>query len=171
MNRTSALARLGARGFTLIETFVAITILLTAIAGPLTIASRGLSAAFLAKDQTVASYLAQEAVEYIRWKRDTNALAGRSWIAGLSACTDAACAIDSAADTVSACGSACPVLRYNAATGFYTYALADPPTEYTRTVRMSTIGANETQISVTVTWFAAGATHTFVALENMFNWQ
>lgn len=159
------------RGFTLIETFVAITILLSAIAGPLTIASKGLSSAFIAKDQTVASYLAQEGVEYIRWKRDGNSLSSRPWLTGLAACTDATCYIDSAADTVSACSGSCPALRYNATSGFYTYNASDPATAYTRTIRLTTIGSDEVHASVTITWFAAGSSHSFFAVENMFNWE
>ena len=51
-----------ARGFTLIETLIAVLILTTAIAGPLTIASKGLTATLVAKDQISAFYLAQDAV-------------------------------------------------------------------------------------------------------------
>ena len=158
-------------GFTLIETFVAITILLTAIVGPLTIASKGLSSSFLAKEQTTASFLAQEAVEYIRWKRDSNALSGRAWLSGLAACTNATCYIDAVSDTAGSCGSTCPALHRNASTGLYTYTASDPTTEYTRSIQMSTINSNESRVMVTVVWYSLGITHTFVAVENMFNWQ
>ena len=92
------------KGFTLIETLVAILILTTAIAGPLTIASRGLNAALIAKDQTTASYLAQDAIEYVRAVRDTNRLLGGDWLTGaggsgaitnLSGCISQNCIVDS----------------------------------------------------------------------------
>ncbi len=159
------------RGFTLIETFVAITILLTAIVGPLTIASRGLSSAFLAKQQTVASFLAQEGIEYVRFKRDTNALNGNPWLSGLSACTNAACYINAVTDSSASCGGACPPLRVNSSTGFYTYALSDPATEFTRSVQISSIGANEAQITSVVTWTTGSVVHRFTAAENILNWQ
>jgi prepilin-type N-terminal cleavage/methylation domain-containing protein len=60
------------RGFTIIETLVAITILMIAIAGPLTIASQALHAAQDAKNQMIAMNLAQEAVEEIRNLKDDN---------------------------------------------------------------------------------------------------
>ena len=53
-------------GFTLIESLVAISILLLSISAPLTIASKGLASSFFARDQITAFYLAQDAVEYIR---------------------------------------------------------------------------------------------------------
>ena len=48
------------KGFSLIETMVAIAILLIAIVGPMTLASNSLVASAIAKDQFIASFLAQE---------------------------------------------------------------------------------------------------------------
>lgn len=62
------------KGFTLIETLVAITILIVGVLGPLTIAVRGISDGFFARNQIAANYLAQEAVEVIFNKRQTNCL-------------------------------------------------------------------------------------------------
>ncbi len=62
------------RGFTLVETLVAISILLVVIVGPMTIAQKGMQNAFYAGDQTTAIYLAQEAIEYVQRLRDNNAL-------------------------------------------------------------------------------------------------
>jgi len=61
------------KGFTIIETLVAVTLLMIAIAGPLLIASKGLTSALYAKDQMTASYLAQEAMETIKnWKSNAD---------------------------------------------------------------------------------------------------
>lgn len=64
-----------ARGFTLVETMVAITVLTVAVAGPLVTANRAIVAAYTARDQLIASYLAQEGLEYVRAMRDNVYLA------------------------------------------------------------------------------------------------
>ncbi len=56
-------------GFTLVETLVAISVLMVAVASPLTIAQKSLSSALYAKDQTTAFFLAQDAVEYLKYVR------------------------------------------------------------------------------------------------------
>lgn len=58
------------KGFTLIEALVAISILMVAVAAPITIAQKGLSSAAYSKNQMIASYLAQDVIEYIKNKRD-----------------------------------------------------------------------------------------------------
>ncbi len=64
-----------ARGFTLIESLVAITILVIGVLGPLTIAVRGISDGLYARNNLVAAFLAQEGVEVIRNLRDTALIA------------------------------------------------------------------------------------------------
>lgn len=68
------------KAFTLIETLVAITILMIAIAGPLTVASKGFTSALDAKNQSVAINLAQEGLEYINNVKDNKAWG--NWIPG-----------------------------------------------------------------------------------------
>lgn len=53
-------------GYSFIEVLVSITILLIAIVGPLTIASKGLQNAYFAREQNIAFFLAQEALEGVR---------------------------------------------------------------------------------------------------------
>lgn len=59
-------------GFTIMETLVAIFVLLLAITGPMVFAQNGLRSAFLARDQMTAFFLAQDAIEYIKNFRDGN---------------------------------------------------------------------------------------------------
>lgn len=64
------------RAFTLIEALVAISILMIAIASPMTLAQKGLATATLTKDQMTAAFLAQDAIEAVKNIRDQVALRG-----------------------------------------------------------------------------------------------
>ncbi len=61
-------------GMTLVETLVAVSILTVAIVAPMTLTMQSLSAAYYARDQVIASNLAQEAIESVRAVRDANIL-------------------------------------------------------------------------------------------------
>lgn len=63
------------KGFTLVETLVAIAVLLIVIVGPMGIAQKGIQNAYYANEQVTAVFLAQEAIEAVRMYRDNQALA------------------------------------------------------------------------------------------------
>ncbi len=71
-------------GFSLLETIVAISILMMTIVGPLSLASKGIVFADYVKDEITGFYLAQEAVEAIRDVRDTNIKNNINWLDGIS---------------------------------------------------------------------------------------
>lgn len=160
------------RGFTLIETFVAITILVTAVAGPLTLAQKGLTSALIARDQLMASFLAQEGIEYVRQQRDSNSLQGLSWLNGLSACIGQDCMIDAAADSAPAtCSGACSTLRFDESTHFYGYDSSDSLSPYTRTVRIDELSATEARITSAVSWQSGIFTRQVSFTEIIMDWQ
>ncbi len=64
------------KGFTLVETLVALSIFTTAVLAMLIILSQGISQTSYAKNKLVATYLAQEGVEYFRNLRDNYMLYG-----------------------------------------------------------------------------------------------
>ena len=125
-----------AGGFTLIETFVAIGILATALAGALSLAAQGFNSADIAGDQITASFLAQDAVEYIRFARDSACLADtnnpcQAWLSSVkTACENSnGCFFDSsqpltAANPQACTSSGCPPMYYDKTSGFYNYAAA-----------------------------------------------
>lgn len=78
-----------AKGFTIIETLVAVSILMISIVGPLTISHKGLLAALYARDNIIGSYLAQDLLEYVKNVRDNNKLQGRGWLNIIDVCTGA----------------------------------------------------------------------------------
>jgi prepilin-type N-terminal cleavage/methylation domain-containing protein len=62
------------KGFTLIETLVAISVLMIAIAGPLTVAAKAYAAAIDSKNRMVAYGLAQEGLEHLNNLKDNSNL-------------------------------------------------------------------------------------------------
>lgn len=64
------------RGFSLLESMVAITILLVAVVGPLSAIGDSLSQIYIARDQMVAINLAQEGIEAVRQIRDSDMIRG-----------------------------------------------------------------------------------------------
>jgi prepilin-type N-terminal cleavage/methylation domain-containing protein len=172
-------------GFTLIETLVAVLLLSIAIVGPLTIASKGLNSALISKDQIGAYYLAQDAVEYLRFARDSNRLGGGNWLTGagavagidLTACESAnGCYLDSVQSTVAVCSTSCPVLNWDSTNHYYSYTTGTQSLEhYIRTVKLLTpVGTNNSEAGVTVTvqWLGAGGIpHSVILREDMFDWE
>jgi type II secretory pathway pseudopilin PulG len=76
-------------GFTLIEALVAISILMIAVASPITMAQKSLVASMFSRDQMIATFLAQDALEGIKNARDQIAMNGTStdsWLKGLENC-------------------------------------------------------------------------------------
>lgn len=170
------------KGFTLIETLVAVLLLVGAIAGPLTLASKGLSSALIARDQIVAFYLAQDGVEYVRYVRDSNKLATppNPWLTGLSACTGASgCTIDPTSGVVAACSGACAFLnKYDDGSGhvYFSYSQGtQTPQGFLRTITLASPasgGTSEQILTVSVSWRAqSGATRAITVRENLFDWQ
>ncbi len=152
------------RAFTLIETLVAITILMISIVGPLTIAQKSLVAAITAKDQVIASFLAQELMEKLKNERDAFILDGGSlkdWIID-----EGIQEITSCTDTNTNC------ILYNDTAGKYTnaYGNNNTPSKFSRWVYKTNNTANpekEIKITVIVSWNNGTASHT-VKLENNF---
>ncbi len=185
------------QGFTLVETLVAVLILVSSIAGPLSIASRGLSTTLIAKDQFVAFYLAQDALEQVRFMRDSACLTGPPssqgdcdssvWLGSLNACTGAGgCRLDSfgfnPAAPVSCTtdpGGVCQVMNRDPVTGRYDYNSSNPvsPQKFIRTIKIvlnpSGTFADQANVTVSVQWSdIAGITHPpIVVQETLFRWQ
>ena len=169
--------------FTLLETMIAITILSFTILGPMELASKSIQSVMVFSRQTTASYLAQEAVEFIRNIRDTNFIQGNNWLAGLNQCFGASgCYVDiptyflsGLSAAISSCGAKCPFIKYDAANGYYYNYAVGQNTIFRRKVKITKINLNgnedEARIDVTVSWKERDRDNSFVVEEDIFNWK
>ena len=169
-------------GFTLIETLVAIFVMLTAIVAPMSIASQALSSARYAKEQVTAFYLAQEGIELVRNIRDNNTIAVVTWNEGTlgSSATGsetvcyavAGCLIDAKDLTVSACSGSCVPINIDTNGIYTTSSQSSSPTQFTRTIKIKKISANELSIFSTVSWMSStvSGVRTFTITDNLLNW-
>jgi prepilin-type N-terminal cleavage/methylation domain-containing protein len=182
------------KGFSIVETIVAIAILAVAIVAPLSLAQRGLNASIYARDQVTAFYLAQEAIEYVRNVRDNNNLLGRSgsndWLKDLENCNGQTCGLDVtiAPPTIITCagaGSDRCLLVFNATTGIYgDFGLRAPggtlssgwqATSFTRTLQISpfSIGTDNNaaaDLAVTVSWRSGPIQKSLTLNDKIFDW-
>jgi len=163
----------------MIETIVALAVLLTAITGTITLFMQRLQVTGIGRETITAFYLAQEPIEYIRRVRDENRLAlivngeVRDWLLGIRAsCVGpGGCITDTANDSVASCGAICPQLLLSA-DGIYNY-VGGVPSGFTRTTTVSetVIGARrEAQINVLVSWTRGSLSRSFQLRETILNW-
>ncbi|MEK7566807.1 MAG: prepilin-type N-terminal cleavage/methylation domain-containing protein [Patescibacteria group bacterium] len=158
---------MSARGFTLLETLVAVSILSLALAGILSLSAIGIHSSSNSANQIKAFFLASEAVEYVRNKRDNNILAGSGWLSGLSGC-EAGCSIDAFNDTISVCAGVCPKIKFNSATNLYGYT-SGTDSIFTRKLTITQSVAYEIKLSSEISWQQGGISRNFVLEERLFD--
>lgn len=159
--------------FTLVETLVAIGLLALALIGPMTLAHNMLQGARTTKEKLTASYLAQDALEYIKAVRDTNAAKGTAWLTGFDVCTSG-CSVDTTVGTnaFTACpGGTCPVLRYSASGYYYGYTAGWTATPFTRKVTVTqTVPDVEARVDVVVSWKEQNVPQSFTLSRYFYNY-
>lgn len=178
------------RGFTLVETLVAVSILSVAIAAPMALTAKSLSTAYYARDQITAFHLAQEAIEAIRHARDNNILVNvfgnpADLLAGIPATDGSPFIVDTRDDSTALCqAEGCPPLQWNGELYGYRPNCAMPTsdcgagegwenTRFTRAVRAEFLpeGDDEVRVSVEIRWRTGSfQTRSFTISENLYRW-
>ena len=164
-------------GFSLLETLVALAILTVTMLGPMTLASSSIRSASLSHNNVSASYLAEEVLEMVRAKRDSNIYAGAAdWLDGLSQCTSIApCTVDVVTDTIEQCVGTCEKLKYDSDSGMYGYDINWPDTIFTRYMYVEPVGSGnkEVKVSAIIKWRERFLLNdsTITLDESLFNWK
>jgi prepilin-type N-terminal cleavage/methylation domain-containing protein len=173
-----------ARGFTLIETLVAISIFSVSVLGLLSLLASSIANTIYAKDKIIAGYLAQEGIEYIRNMRDNYVLypANGNWASfttKMAVCSSGnACGFNSSFLSTSpsfifTCSAdpnanACKLYLNN---GSYNDSSSSGTNSgFVRKVWARTIGVDEVEIFSEVDWKQGSGNYKIIFSENLFNW-
>jgi len=165
------------KGFTLVETLIAITILMMAVVEPMALTAQSLKTAYYSRDQITASHLAQEAIEAVRSVRDgqilTIALTSPSNPVDIfgSIPVDQDFIIDTTNNAMTPCIGSCPPLQTNGT--LYAYNAGWVNTGFTRVVHASYVpgSTDEILLKVTVTWRTSSyPMRTITIYENLYRW-
>ncbi len=183
------------KGFTLIEALVAISILLIAIATPMSIAQKGLSDAEISKDEATASFLAEDAIEAVKNIRDNTALKAETdstvtdWLSGLDDnCVSSYCNIDTRDLNVLAYNPQDPnsnpsqmeIARDTSGNFLYFVPLisnppvGESPSIFSRYINIipnpSSSNPNEAEVNVKVSWQSPGGSQSVIISDFIYNY-
>lgn len=171
------------KGFTLVETLVAIAIFASSITGLMSITARGINDNVFVKNKLTASYLSQEGVELVRNIRDTSAINGEEWSQFLNTIADCysqngsnVCQIDGTQQvlTPTPCPQGvCDVMRRDDANGEYDYDILNDESPFTRYIEIQSVGSlgsDEIYIRSIVEWQRGSNTHSVIYTYNLFSW-
>lgn len=174
------------KGFTILESIVAIFVLSLSIAGVFSAVRQSLSQTTLAKEEVRAFYLAQEAVEIIRNQRDANRLetitngVTTPWLTGVSNTPSdpcyfgKICRIDVTKNGGSyfhPCGygwDSCSDMSQNSSN--YVYAYSGTPVKMKREVQIEQVSSDEIMITVRMSWKKGIVPYEFKAKTHLYNW-
>lgn len=166
------------KGYSIVEVLVAVTLLLFAIVGPITIASKGLQSARYAREQNTAFFLAQEGLETIVRFRNNGVLAHYADPSAVDIwdwtqiITDAGCtnSVPCGVNTTFSGGTredwslfrcsanSCELGRQVATSGtgqaitVYNYSSDATPSGYTRELYLTVVGNEYVRVRSQVTW-------------------
>jgi prepilin-type N-terminal cleavage/methylation domain-containing protein len=176
------------KGFTLVESMIAISVLALFIGAVSLTISRSINTLSYAKEEVIATYLSQEAVEIIKNQKNTNQLKslntpGIDWLEGIAEngsdpCSqNHTCMVDATSPGsppvfLYRCnGGTCPNLKQDASTFIYNYS-GSIDTNFNRSVEIEKESpfSTEVNIVVTVTWMHGATLRTLRTKTLITNW-
>ena len=152
-------------GFTLIETIVAVGIIVIGLVSALGAITTSLFYVSNIGDRLIAANLTAEGLEVVRNIRDNNWIANLSWDNGLA---DGDYQVSYNSTAVSPY-SGNPIL-FDSISGLYNYS-SGASTFYVRKISVSNLSGYEILVISTVTWQRRGITYSSSAEYHLFNWK
>lgn len=186
------------KGFTLLETVVALSVITAAVVGPVYLITKGLFSSSFSRNKLIANNLAQEGLEAVRAVRENNVLCAFlkedvswNWLQdsdGAGSLTGTNLKVDvNQTDTITCAGKSLPNPRFSAncneplklnASDQYGYA-AGTDTIFQRCVDVVQPGSSEgaipasdiADLTVTISWSERGLNKNTVVKERIYNWK
>lgn len=157
-------------GFTLIETIVAVSVVVVGLISALGAITTALFHVSNIQDRLIAANLAAEGIEMIRNIRDNNWLQNLAWNNGLNnGDYQAACGLP-ACNSIVISSYGGNNLLFDSNTGLYNYS-SGANTPYIRKISIANISLYEIRAVSIVTWQRRGTTYTNSAEDHFFNWK
>jgi len=162
------------KGYVLLESMVAITMVTVGLLGIFALLSRSLSLNRVVADRYVAAYLAAEGLELVKNIIDNNLVQERPWNEGV---TSGQYEIDFESGRLTACGSPCAARFFYFDPQTKTYSYESRPesreTRFERVVKIAlTADGEEVRVNSAVNWTTRGGGRFLVNLEDhFFNWR
>lgn len=155
--------------FTLIESMIAIALIVSGITGLMVLVNRSMGFANLAFNQLTAANLAQEGIELVRNIRDNNWMNNRGWLIGLDNGDYQIDYLDG--KLIDFAERVEQPLFFDEDNGYsYVYA-SGGETFYYRKIVLNSIDNNELVVKSIITWSAKGGKNfETIAEDHLFNW-
>jgi len=154
------------KGFTLIETMVALGVLVFVLTGMVSLIIANITSAKNIEKNLIAGNLAQEALEVVRSMRDNDWLEGNGFGDFLPVNGDYSVQWD---DTDLSRGLSDQPLNFNESTGIYSYGDGSP-TIYKRKVSIEKLSDQQIKALVTVEWILRSGPAQLQAESHLFDW-
>jgi len=154
------------RGYLLIESVVAITLLVIGFLGMLALLSNSIALNRVVNDQFIANYLSMEGIEVVKNIIDGNIIQGKPWNENINNGDFEVDYISSQLENNQE-----RLISFDAANNKYNYQTG-VPTAFKRKVSIEFIDPNEIKINSIVKWSGRGGGKFEINLENyFFNWK
>lgn len=151
------------RGEVLMESLIAITVVVIGLLGMFSLLSRSMSLTRVISDRYVAANLAAEGVEVVKNLVDGNVLRRKPWNSGLA--TGAYEVVYNSPDLQPFANK---TLSFDSANGLYSYNSGGMPTNFTRKIILERVGADEIKVSSIVSWVSRGGASFETNVEDHF---
>jgi len=153
-------------GFSLLGVIIAIFIISIGLSGVLNLANYALQSSYQGETGTIASGLAQEGIEMVRYMRSTNV----NWANWYGSVSNGDYRVQFSNNSFLPFSDV--PLNIDSSTGLYQYGgSVSPDSIYYRKINIQKLSADEMKVTAEVKWQIKGVWHSLVVEDRLWAWQ